>query len=79
MKIKSIIIGLLVLCCHNIMAQDLKMGFHVGGNLSGYTGGKQYTIYDKSGKVGYEVGAVLAKKEHKLYSHLPATLCFYGF
>ncbi len=57
MKIKSIIIGLLVLCCHNIMAQDLKMGFHVGGNLSGYTGGKQYTIYDKSGKVGYEVGA----------------------
>ena len=39
MKIKSIIIGLLVLCCHNIMAQDLKMGFHVGGNLSGYTGG----------------------------------------
>lgn len=44
MKIKSIIIGLLVLCCHNIMAQDLKMGFHVGGNLSGYTGGKQYTI-----------------------------------
>lgn len=54
---KFFIIGILVFCCHYSKAQDLRIGFHVGGNLSRYTGGKQYTIYDKSSKVGYEIGA----------------------
>ncbi len=52
-----ILVGLLAFCYQDGKAQDLKMGFHVGANLSGYTGGKQYTIYDKSSKVGYEFGA----------------------
>lgn len=48
--------GIAVLFGQNIHAQDLRMGFHIGGNLAGYTGGKQYIIYDKSSKAGYEVG-----------------------
>lgn len=56
-KVLILLFGITAFLCQSIYAQDLKMGLHVGGNLSGYTGGKQYIIYDKSNKVGYEIGA----------------------
>lgn len=47
----------MAVCSSFGQTQDLKIGVHVGGNLSGYTGGKKYIIYDKANKVGYEIGA----------------------
>lgn len=38
-------------------AQKIKAGFHLGTNISGYTGGKHYIVYDKSSKLGLEIGA----------------------
>ena len=51
-----IIIGLLIAYTLHTQAQTWNYGIHVGINSSGYTGGKAYTIYGKSNRVGYEVG-----------------------
>lgn len=40
----------------SLHAQRLSYGVHAGVTMSGYVGGTAYTVYDKSGKVGYEIG-----------------------
>ena len=47
---------ILMICCLHIQAQQWDYGLHAGINSSGYTGGKAYTIYGKSNRIGYEVG-----------------------
>ncbi|MBR6285708.1 MAG: outer membrane beta-barrel protein, partial [Bacteroidaceae bacterium] len=45
------------LVCQSVSAQELKLGVHVGGNVSGFAGGRQYVVYDKTTKAGLELGA----------------------
>ena len=46
------------ICTSN--AQDLKIGVHVGANVSNLSGGDTYRIYDSKYKVGPEIGADIA-------------------
>lgn len=47
---------LLMLMPLNMKAQQLKLGVHAGVNTSGFCGGDAYKVYDRSNKIGFEVG-----------------------
>lgn len=56
MKKTIIAAALFTACCLHAQAQTWSYGLHAGINSSGYTGGKAYTIYGNSDRIGYEVG-----------------------
>ena len=56
MKKTIIAATLFTACCLHAQAQTWSYGLHAGINSSGYTGGKAYTIYGNSDRIGYEVG-----------------------
>ena len=55
MKKTIIAAALFTACCLHAQAQTWSYGLHAGINSSGYTGGKAYTIYGNSDRIGYEV------------------------
>lgn len=60
MKRKILILALAICSICTSNAQDLKIGVHVGANVSNLSGGNTHRIYDSKYKVGPEIGADIA-------------------
>ena len=71
MKKTIIAAALFTACCLHAQAQTWSYGLHAGINSSGYTGGKAYTIYGNSDRIGYEVGGDIRYTLHGglLFAH----------
>lgn len=55
---RTFIMALMVAIAYgtNLHAQKIELGVHSGVNVSGFTGGTPYKVYDKLMKIGYEAG-----------------------